>query len=145
MMSIFTFGREHEKKCAISHVGDEIKAKPLIEVIDAIHDLIEGKEAIESVKKIVKKTLSEGGSGIWESTGNWLLKLGKEYPLMQDIWYELADHSQYTVRFRVAAYLTDLPGEIREKLYLKLSKDKSKKVREHAIENWHLSKNENNT
>jgi hypothetical protein len=43
---MFTFGREHEKKCSESRT-----APLLLAVVDAVHDLIEGKGTEEALKK----------------------------------------------------------------------------------------------
>jgi hypothetical protein len=55
---MFTFGREHGKKCS------ESRTVPLLlAVVDAVHDLIEGKGTEEALKRSLRKAFIEGGSG----------------------------------------------------------------------------------
>jgi hypothetical protein len=49
---MFTFGREHEKKCSESRT-----APLLLAVVDAVHDLIEGKGTEEALKRSLRKAV----------------------------------------------------------------------------------------
>jgi hypothetical protein len=49
---MFTFGREHGKKCS------ESRTVPLLlAVVDAVHDLIEGKGTEEALKRSLRKAV----------------------------------------------------------------------------------------
>jgi len=133
---IFTFGREHEITCAIRHVGDRDKAKHLIHVIELVHEMIEGSENITELQTAIVLAFTEGGAGVWESTGSWLNKLSKHNNVYHEVWLTLSSHSSHEIRFRVACFLDSIPGEIAESVHQNLLTDRSKKVREQAIGKW---------
>ena len=60
---MFTFGREHEKKCEPRYVRNPEQVPLLLAVVDGVHDLIEGKGTEEPLKKSLRKAFIEGGSG----------------------------------------------------------------------------------
>lgn len=126
--SLFTFGREHEKKCATEHLRNAFKVKVASTLIDAIHDLIEGIGSKDKVHDAIRIAFAEGGSGVWESTGSWLRKLGAEYPDIRGLWVELAQHPRAMVRFRIACFLDVMPTKEFTVAAKLLSADKSKKV-----------------
>ena len=132
---MFTFGRDKEIKHAIHRLGSEEKAELLINVIISIHDFIEEKCSFKDVKSQIVIALTEGNSGVWESTGTWLIRLSEEFPLFEEIWDELAAHPKSKIRYRVACHLLSLPPKLAEKYYEILSKDKSEKVKEHCLGN----------
>jgi len=41
---MFTFGREHERKCAVHYVRDPSQAELISMVVDSIHDYLDGKK-----------------------------------------------------------------------------------------------------
>jgi len=133
---MFTFGREHELKCASGKFKNKEEAKLLLDVVNVIHDYLEKSAAEERVTQVVKTALVEGPSGVWESAGSWLIKLGNENKVFLGIWRELAKSSKANTRFRVGAHLRYFPSELKTELYETLSNDKSKRVREHVIGNW---------
>jgi hypothetical protein len=73
---MFTFGREHEKKCSESRT-----APLLLAVVDAVHDLIEGKGTKEALK-ITRKAFIEGGSG---TDGIWIAISSASSSSMADV------------------------------------------------------------
>lgn len=138
---MFTFGREKEISHAVKFVGNAEKAKLLVAVITAVHDILEGKKSTEEVREIFINALIEGKSGVWESSGSWLIKLGHEYDELNLIWDELAVHPSAAVRFKVACHVFDLENKQANRIYDVLKNDNSKKVREHIIANWKYYKN----
>ena len=60
---MFTFGREHEKKCEPRYVRNPEQVPLLLAVVDAVHDLIEDKGTEEALKKSLRKAFIEDGSG----------------------------------------------------------------------------------
>jgi hypothetical protein len=130
--SLFTFGREHEKKCATEHLRNSFQVKVASTLIDAIHDFIEGIGSIENVQDAIRIAFAEGGSGVWEATGSWLRELGAEYPDIRGLWVELAQHPRVTVRFRIACFLNEMPTREFLAAAKLLSADKSKKVTDMA-------------
>lgn len=129
---MFTFGRDHEIKHAISFVGNEEKAELLTQVINAVHDILEEKISIEDAKAIFVTAFSEGKSGVWESTGKWIRKLGGEYCEILNLWVLLASNNKAVVRYRVACFLDEMPETLAHKLGNTLAADKSKKVQSMA-------------
>ena len=127
---MFTFGRAHELQHAVRFIGSADKAALLVAVIDAVHDLLEGRGSEAAVVACLRTALVEGRSGTWESAGSWLRKLGGEYPSTQQLWNELATHRSATVRFRVACEVEDLAEPQRSELLRLLLRDPSKRVRE---------------
>lgn len=133
---MFTFGRDHEAKHVLRSFGDEEKASMLVAVVNATHDLIEGKIDVAAAVAVIKSAFIEGKSGVWEKTGGWLLKINNDYPESTDTWRELSQHKSATVRFRVASFIIDFPADLRSELYEVLTADKSKKVKDHADGKW---------
>ena len=129
---MFTFGREHEKKCAVGYVRNPEHAQLILAVIDAVHDLMEGYGSEEQLIEVLRTALSEGRSGVWEQAETWLRKASSDYPRVLELWPELASHSRAEVRFRVACVLNHLPTELATTLGSKLAIDKSKRVSQMA-------------
>jgi len=129
---VFTFGRDHEKRCARQYVRAPDQCVLADEVVDAVHDLLESKKPYEEVARLLKRALSEGGSGVWEQAGGWILKLAREYSAFDAIWAELAAHKSATVRFRVASFLSDMKPDMFAQLAPILLADSSAKVRARA-------------
>lgn len=130
---MFTFGRDHERNCAIRNLRRPAEADRILGVVDAVHDVIDGAATIDSVRPIFVRSFSEGGSGVWEQTGSWLLKLSADQPTLSSVWYDLANSPDGKVRFRVACFLNDLPRPIALEIGEQLRTDRSKKTREMAV------------
>jgi hypothetical protein len=130
--TVFTFGRQHEKACAIGYVRDPSELPFVEQLIDAVHDLLEGASQPVAVMRLLEHGLAAGGSGVWEQTGVWLRKLANEYPELLGLWDELSNHRSATVRFRVAAHLSDMPPSLAARLGERLVADRSAKVRQKA-------------
>ncbi len=133
---MFTFGRDHEVKHVIKCFGEGEKSALLVAVVNATHDLIEGRISVDRATEVTLNAFVDGKSGTWEKSGGWLLKINADYPSSVKAWRELAVHPSATVRFRVAAFLIDFPSGLRGELYEILKADKSKKVRDHAEGKW---------
>lgn len=129
---MFTFGRDHEKRCAARNVRNPADSGLVDELIDSIHDFLEGKTDADRVRSAVFSAFALGGSGAWEQSGSWLLKLGQEYPEMETLWLELAAHPKAEVRFRVSCHLNDLSPAIAAGLQSALEQDRSSRVRQMA-------------
>jgi hypothetical protein len=107
---LFSFGREHEKKCAEHHVRDPAQLYLVSAMIDLVHDLLEVKTSEEEVRSAVRAAFVEGGAGVWEQAGSWLRKLCEAYPDFRTLWPELASNPKAEIRFRAAAFLDVMPG-----------------------------------
>jgi hypothetical protein len=125
---LFTFGREHERKCAIAYVRDPAQAALIVTVVDAVHDLLESTSGTDALRQALRDALCKGGSGVWEGAATWLRKCSVEYPDLARLWTELAQHSTAEVRFRVACCLDDIPEVDRGPIGQMLLTDKSKRV-----------------
>jgi len=132
-VGIFTFGREHEKKCAARYVRDPSQVPLLLTVVDAAHDLIEGKGPVIDFVAVCRSAFVGGGTGVWENTEGWIRKCSSEHPEVLELWRELAAHPKAEIRFRVACILNDLPRGMFEELSGQLVSDKSKKVSKMAL------------
>jgi len=130
---MFTFGREHEKKCAVQYLRDANESQRIVAVVDAVHDVLERRVQPEAVRSAFIDAFSQGGTGVWEQAGSWLRKLAADLPELDSMWYELSESSDGKVRFRVACLLNDLPQELALELGQKLRVDKHKKTREMAL------------
>lgn len=126
---MFTFGREHEKKCAAHYLRDTRQVGMMEDVIDAVHDVLEGKRLIDDVRSSFAKAFSEGGSGVWEQTASWMTKLAGEHPELLTEWQSLAAHKNAMVRFRVACCLNDMPYSFATEIGQQLMNDRGTKVR----------------
>jgi len=133
---MFTFGRKTEIDVVLRRHGGEEKATFLIDVVNSIHDLLEGKAELADVLSFIEKAIIEGRRDIWDAAGTWLLKMYKSFPESGKLWLKLANHSKAEVRYRVAAHIIDLPEDLRTEIYLQLKNDSSKKVRELAEGKW---------
>ncbi|MCO6047046.1 HEAT repeat domain-containing protein [Aeoliella sp. ICT_H6.2] len=126
---MFTFGREHEKKRSGEYLRNPDELHRIHYVIDAVHDLLDGSTTDDEVKPVISGAFVDGGSGVWEQTGNWLVKIGREYPNLSGLWTTFASHRSSTIRFRAAAYICDVPDEVFAEIFPQLLNDKSAKVR----------------
>jgi hypothetical protein len=126
---MFTFDREHEKQCARQYVRSTDHWPLMDQVIDAVHDFLLGNRSKEATALFMKNAFIEGGSGVWEQTGSWFIKLANEYPYFDSIWLEIADHKSANIRFRVASFLEDMNPVIFKQLSPLLMSDSSAKVR----------------
>src|SRR6478752_8570468 len=126
---MFTLGRQREKQHAASYVCNEADTLVVGRVIDAAHDLIEGVASAEAVAPVFAEAFVDGGSGAWEQTGSWMRKLAQEHPSLTRLWSQLAPHKSARIRFRVAAFLNDMPDDIRQQLAATFLADPSTKVR----------------
>lgn len=131
---MFTFGREHEKKCAIGYVRTKVSGQVelITELIDAVHDLIESTGTEKAVRTALSEAFVAGGSGVWEQAGAWLRKLVKEYPTFETLWLEFANHQEWKVRFRAACFIDEMPPALARQVSDQLKADGNKKVREMA-------------
>ena len=129
---MFTFGRAREKKAEAGYVRDPDQVPLLTAVIDAVHDLVEGKGSEQQVSEAISVAFSFGGAGVWECAGKWLRRAGGEYPAIVTLWDELARHPEAKVRFRVAAFLDEVPAAVFTALSPVLLEDVSQKVRSMA-------------
>jgi hypothetical protein len=129
---MFTLGRQREKESALYYLRDSQQA-PLIEgVVDAVHDLLEGRTTPDALRPVLSRAFVEGGTGVWEQTGSWLRKLIGEQPTLASLWSELASHIELKVRFRTACFINEMPPTLAREIGARLSLDRSKKVREMA-------------
>lgn len=129
---MFTFGRDHEKKCAVNYLRDTDESRRITDVVDAVHDVIEGKITSDSIRPILIGAFSDGGSGVWEQCGSWIIKLAAEHPGLHLLWHELSKSPDHKVRFRVACFIDKLPRSLALELGEQLKDDRHKKTREMA-------------
>ena len=113
---MFTIGRQREKQHAASYVRSEADRLIVERAIDAAHDLMEGIASADAVAPILAEAFVTGGGGVWEHTGSMIGTLAKDYPSLASIWPQLAPHKSARIRFRVAAFLNEMPDEIRQRL-----------------------------
>lgn len=130
---MFTFGREKEKQSALHYLSAKDPEKErVLELVDSIHDMLEGNASLEQVRTALHKAFTKTGSGGWEQTGTWLRKLINHYPELDSLWTEMCNDSDSKIRFRVACNIDCMPPHIAMQVYEKLKVDKSKKLREMA-------------
>ena len=125
---MFTFGREHEKKCEARYVRNAEQIHLLMAIIDAVHDLIEGTGSESQLIDAIRAGFTQGGSGVWESAARWLRKSSADYPSVLQLWLEFASHSNALIRFRAACFLDEMPQGIYATVATALLADRSKKV-----------------
>jgi hypothetical protein len=126
---MFTLGREREKEHAARYLHKQADALVVGQVIDAAHDLIEGLASADAVAPIIAEAFVTGGEGAWEQTGSWIRKLAGTHPSLHQLWLQLAPHKSARIRFRVVAFLNDMPDEIRQRLAAVFLADRSANVR----------------
>jgi len=125
---LFTFGREHERKCAVAYVRNPAQAALIVRVVDAVHDVLEGTASEVELAQALRVAFVEGGSGVWEQAGSWLRKSAADHPPLDALWLELSRSPDAAVRFRVACSLGDMPAAVRPHVASILLADKSRKV-----------------
>jgi hypothetical protein len=109
----------------------------LLAVINFAHDLLEGKPEIEKYKSAVLHSMTHGHSAVWQNTANWIRKIGDRAPEATVVWDELAIHTSWEVRWRIACVTYyDIPEAHSNRLFARLRYDKSSKVREYAISRY---------
>lgn len=136
---MFTFGRDKEKINALKYFSNPDKAELLLSLIDDVHDFLEFQKNSIKLKRSFELAFENGGSRVWESAGSWLLRLSVDYPSFNGVWVLLTKHKLAKVRFRVACFLDGIPRDVGRPFFEILSVDKSKKVREQAVDKWNAS------
>ena len=129
---MFTFGREHEKKCAAGYFRKPADPRPLLALIDAVHDLAEGRTDVAAVRALLVDCLVGGGVRTWEGAGYWLAKAQDDFPALTAVWTELARHPQAEVRCRIACQTDRMPPALRDELTPVFLADASRRVRDAA-------------
>lgn len=129
---MFTFGREHEKKCAAGYFRKPADPAMLLALIDAVHDLLEGKGSTADVEHRIVACFTEGGLRTWEGAGYWLGKTQTDYSELAGIWMRLAMHPKAEIRSRVACFMDDMPEDVLAVVAPILLADKSRRVAETA-------------
>lgn len=137
---MWTLGRDREKEHARKFLGPSKDSSLLEAVIDVVHDLVEGKADAEAARLALSRGFAEGGGGVWESTGSWLLKAGGEFPDFLSLWDVFAAHPSAATRFRACAFVVDLPENVAKKLLPVLLSDPSAKVRRKTAGDQHDTK-----
>lgn len=126
---MFTIGREREKSHAEERIKKAEDVALIYTVIDAVHDVLDGRVSVDGAIPIFTRAFIDGGSGVWEQTGVWARKLAAEHPAIAAFWAPMAQHDSAKIRFRVAAFLDDMPQPVRAELFPLLLNDSSAKVR----------------
>jgi len=129
---MFTFGRQREKECALRYLKEPKQAHLIEAVVDAVHDLLEGRMSPDAIRAVLSRAFVEGGTGVWEQTGSWLQKLIGDQPTLESLWSEFASHPESKVRFRAACFINEMSPTLAREIGSRLSLDRSKKVREMA-------------
>ena len=129
---MFTFGREHERNCAVRNLRKPDDVQLITNVVDGVHDVLEGNVSPDAIRPVILLAFSLGGSGVWEQAGSWLRKLAAKYPELESVWTELATNSEGKVRFRVACFIDELPRALALEIGSKLKDDRHKRTREMA-------------
>jgi hypothetical protein len=137
--AMWTIDREREKEHARKFLGFN-DPSALETVIDAVHDLMVSGAVTEQTTAAFRRGFIDGGGGTWESTGSWLRKAAREYPVLSELWLEFASHRSATKRFRVAAFVRDMPEEVARTLFLQCLSDSSAKVRSKVAADQHDTK-----
>jgi hypothetical protein len=134
---MWTIGREREKTHAAKFVRDKGQQSLLFPVIDSVHDMKEGSGSIQDFMIAARLAMVEGGSGVWQNTVNWMRKVIFEQPEAHMLWDELAEHKAWQVRWKVACCLyLDIPEAQSNRLFALLRADRSKKVRDSAVDRY---------
>ena len=126
---MFTIGREREKEHSNRYLNHAASRPYIHRLIDAVHDCIDGHYDPAEVRKAFTDAFNDGGSGVWEQTGNWLAKLTREFPEFTDVWRDLAANKESKLRFRAAAFLQNMPEEHFWDMLQSFSVDRSKSIR----------------
>jgi hypothetical protein len=129
---MFTFGRQREKECALHYLKDPQQAHLMEAVVDAVHDLLEGRMAPDAIRPVLSRAFIEGGTGVWEQTGSWLGKLIRDQPTLESLWSEFSSHPELMVRLRAACFINEMSPILARDIVSRLRLDRSKKVREMA-------------
>ena len=130
---MFTFGRDHEKKCVSLYVRNKNQLPLAWAAIDSVHDLLDGKITADQMCQILREAFAEGGAGVWESAGYWFRKAAAVCPdEVKGSWLTLSRSPSANLRWRVACFLHEMPEEVLKVVAPGLVADKSRKVQEMA-------------
>ncbi len=130
---MFTFGREHEKKCVARYVRNKDHVPLACRAIDSVHDCLEGAIRPAQMCRVLSEAFTEGGSGVWENAGYWLRKAVELCPeLVVESWTNLSNSPKAEIRWRVACFLHEIPLDAFNVAAPNLVADKSGKVRDMA-------------
>ena len=130
---IFTLGREREKLHAAGYVRSETDRRCVEDMIDVVHNVLEGLMAVNDAGPTLVHQFISGGNGVWEQTGSWIRKLTSRHPELSRLWPEMAEHKSSKIRFRVAAFVNDIPAEVRQQLISRFLADPAVTVRAKVV------------
>ena len=145
-MKLWTLGRDREKQHVAPNFKDENQRDLLFAVIDAVHDLKEGLDNSVGLVAAARRAFRDGNAGVVQQTSEWIAKVACRIPAVGILWDELAAHPNREIRWDVACRLYwYLPEDQSDRLFAILRHDRSKKVREMAIQRYEWRTNEENT
>ena len=130
---MFIFTREREKECAGLYLHNNANVPLIHSVIDAAYDLADGTIATGAARNVLEDALINGGGGVWEQSGSWLIKLSGEFPSLDATWLTIARNSKATIRFRAAAHICDMSEPALSAVLPILLSDRSTKVRNKVV------------
>jgi hypothetical protein len=133
----WTIGKEREKAHAAKFVRQSDQQALIFPVIDAAIDISDGHGNERDFRELAQTAFVSGKSAVWQSAADWLRKVGGLRPAVLNLWDELAAHSDWTVRWRVACLLyADMSETQSDLLFSVLRHDKSAKVRRYAVDRY---------
>ncbi|TWU05426.1 hypothetical protein [Allorhodopirellula heiligendammensis] len=131
--AVFVFSREREKEYAGRFIKDATQLAMIHDVIDNAYDLADGETTVDAASVCIENALLQGGGGVWEQAGSWLVKLSSKHSILDPIWSTLATNPKSTIRFRAAAHVVDMSPDARATILPILLSDRSRKVRSKVV------------
>jgi hypothetical protein len=130
-------------KVTDSKLDNDQKAM-LLAVVDAAHDIIDGKTDVSEFVELARNAMIQGNSSVWQGASNWITKIGRRIPEVTVVWTELVSHANWKVRWRVACclYSWGIEEKQSDRLFATLRNDKSEKVRRYAVDRYEARPNE---
>ena len=137
---MFTLGRDREKAHARRNMGRDEDPLLINAVIDAVHDLLDGIPLSDGTLAVFRAGFIDGGRATWDQTGTWLAKACREFPSLEALWHEFAQHRSALIRIRAAAFLLEMPEVVTRTILPALLVDGSANVRSKAAGELHFSR-----
>jgi hypothetical protein len=138
-MKIATFGRARDKEFIEMTRLERADKDLLLAMTDAVHDLRDGIGSLENFLEKVEVAIWSKHEAVRDPALTLLMRVSHYYPECLRIWVDLAQDRSWVYRFAVASRLYGyLPEELSNLLFSELRHDKSKRVREIAIQWYEL-------
>jgi hypothetical protein len=136
-LKIATFGRARDLQFIVESDLEPADKDILLAATDAVHDLRDGIGSLDRFLETVRTAIWSKRGAVRDPALTLLTRVSNYHPDCLRVWIDLAQDPSWTYRFAVACRLYwQVPEALSDLLFSELRNDKSKRVRDIAIEHY---------